>query len=52
MSSLRDKQRTRRILFLAALAAVLGLVADLLSVNRRLLEDLQLSGRLRDWREP
>lgn len=40
------------LILLGALCAVLGLVADLLSVNRRLLEDLQLSGRLRDWREP
>ena len=37
--------------WLLALCAVVGLVADLLSVNRRLLEDIQLSGRLRDWRE-
>lgn len=40
------------LIVLGALCAVLGLVADLLSVNRRLLEDIQLSGRLRDWRQP
>lgn len=40
------------LILLGALCTVLGLVADLLSVNRRLLEDVQLSGRLRDWREP
>ena len=39
------------LILLGALCAVVGLVADLLSVNRRLLEDIQLSGRLRDWRE-
>lgn len=40
------------LILLGALCFVLGLLADLLSVNRRLLEDIQLSGRLRDWREP
>ena len=29
-----------------------GLVADLLSVNRRLLEDIQASNRQRDWQAP
>lgn len=40
------------LIMLGALCAVVGLVADLLSVNRRLLEDIQARGRRRDWRQP
>jgi hypothetical protein len=40
------------LILLGALCAVLGLLADLLTVNRRLLEDIQFSGRQRDWRGP
>jgi glycosyltransferase involved in cell wall biosynthesis len=37
------------LVILGTLCAVIGLVADLLSVNRRLLEDLQAAQRRRDW---
>jgi glycosyltransferase involved in cell wall biosynthesis len=37
------------LLILGALCFAIGLVADLLSVNRRLLEDLQAGQRRRDW---
>jgi glycosyltransferase involved in cell wall biosynthesis len=40
------------LVLLAALAVAIGLLADLLSVNRRLLEDLQASQRRRDWQTP
>jgi glycosyltransferase involved in cell wall biosynthesis len=40
------------LILLGALCAVIGLVADLLSVNRRLLEDIQASNRRRDWQAP
>ncbi|MCX7041190.1 MAG: glycosyltransferase family 2 protein [Gammaproteobacteria bacterium] len=40
------------LIVLGALCAVIGLVADLLSVNRRLLEDIQASNRRRDWQAP
>jgi len=40
------------LIVLGALCAVIGLVADLLSVNRRLLEDIQASNRRRDWQDP
>jgi glycosyltransferase involved in cell wall biosynthesis len=40
------------LVLLAGLAAAIGLLADLLSVNRRLLEDLQASQRRRDWHTP
>ncbi|MDZ4325322.1 MAG: glycosyltransferase family 2 protein [Pseudomonas sp.] len=40
------------LILLGALCAVIGLVADLLSVNRRLLEDIQASNRRRDWLAP
>jgi hypothetical protein len=38
------------LILLGAMSAAIGLVADLLSVNRRLLEDIQASQRRRDWR--
>lgn len=38
------------LLILGSMSAAIGLVADLLSVNRRLLEDIQASQRRRDWR--
>jgi glycosyltransferase involved in cell wall biosynthesis len=37
---------------LGGLCVVVGLIADLLSVNRRLLEDIQASNRRRDWQAP
>lgn len=40
------------LILLGALCAMVGLMADLLSVNRRLLEDIQARGRRRDWRQP
>ena len=40
------------LVMLAGLAVAIGLIADLLSVNRRLLEDLQASQRRRDWQSP
>ena len=40
------------LVLLGALCAVVGLVADLLSVNRRLLEDIQARGRRQDWHQP
>ena len=40
------------LVLLAGLAVAIGLIADLLSVNRRLLEDLQASQRRRDWQSP
>ena len=40
------------LILLGALCAAIGLVADLLSVNRRLLEDIQASNRRRDWQAP
>lgn len=40
------------LIVLGSLCAVIGLVADLLSVNRRLLEDIQASNRRRDWQAP
>lgn len=40
------------LVLLSALAVAIGLLADLLSVNRRLLEDLQASQRRRDWQSP
>jgi glycosyltransferase involved in cell wall biosynthesis len=40
------------LIMLGALCAAIGLVADLLSVNRRLLEDIQASNRRRDWQRP
>lgn len=40
------------LIVLGALCAVIGLAADLLSVNRRLLEDIQASNRRRDWQAP
>lgn len=40
------------LILLGALCVVIGLVADLLSVNRRLLEDIQASNRRRDWQAP
>lgn len=40
------------LIVLGALCAVIALVADLLSVNRRLLEDIQASNRRRDWQAP
>lgn len=40
------------LIVLGALCAMMGLIADLLSVNRRLLEDIQARGRRRDWRQP
>ena len=38
------------LIILGAICVAIGLVADLLSVNRRLLEDIQASHRRRDWR--
>ena len=38
------------LIILGALCVSIGLVADLLSVNRRLLEDIQAANRRRDWR--
>ncbi len=38
------------LIILGAICLAIGLVADLLSVNRRLLEDIQASQRRRDWR--
>lgn len=40
------------LVLLSALAVAIGLLADLLSVNRRLLEDLQAGQRRRDWQAP
>jgi glycosyltransferase involved in cell wall biosynthesis len=40
------------LILLGATCLAIGLVADLLSVNRRLLEDIQASQRRRDWRAP
>ena len=40
------------LILLGASCVVVGLVADLLSVNRRLLEDIQASNRQRDWQSP
>ena len=40
------------LLLLGAICVAIGLVADLLSVNRRLLEDIQASNRQRDWQSP
>ena len=40
------------LIVLGALCGVIGLIADLLSVNRRLLEDIQASNRRRDWQAP
>lgn len=40
------------LIVLGALCMVIGLIADLLSVNRRLLEDIQASNRRRDWQAP
>lgn len=40
------------LVLLAGLACAIGLIADLLSVNRRLLEDVQASQRRRDWQSP
>ena len=40
------------LVLLAGLATAIGLLADLLSVNRRLLEDLQASQRRKDWQTP
>jgi len=40
------------LILLAGLAVAIGLIADLLSVNRRLLEDLQASQRRKDWQSP
>ena len=40
------------LVLLAGLAVAIGLIADLLSVNRRLLEDVQASQRRRDWQSP
>lgn len=37
------------LIILGAICLAIGLVADLLSVNRRLLEDIQASQRRRDW---
>ena len=37
------------LIILGALCVSIGLVADLLSVNRRLLEDIQAANRRRDW---
>lgn len=38
------------LIILGAVCLSIGLAADLLSVNRRLLEDIQASQRRRDWR--
>ena len=40
------------LVMLGGLCVVVGLIADLLSVNRRLLEDIQASNRRRDWQAP
>ena len=40
------------LILLAGLAVAIGLIADLLSVNRRLLEDVQASQRRKDWLAP
>jgi hypothetical protein len=40
------------LILLAATCVAIGLVADLQSVNRRLLEDIQASNRQRDWQSP
>ena len=40
------------LIVLGALCVVIGLIADLQSVNRRLLEDIQASNRRRDWLAP
>ena len=40
------------LVLLSALAVAIGLIADLLSVNRRLLEDIQASQRRSDWQAP
>lgn len=40
------------LILLAGLAVAIGLIADLLSVNRRLLEDVQASQRRKDWQAP
>ena len=40
------------LILLGATCVAIGLVADLLSVNRRLLEDIQASNRQRDWQAP
>jgi glycosyltransferase involved in cell wall biosynthesis len=40
------------LIMLGALCVVIGMAADLLSVNRRLLEDIQASHRRRDWQGP
>ena len=40
------------LVLLAGLCVAIGLIADLLSVNRRLLEDLQAAQRRKDWQAP
>jgi glycosyltransferase involved in cell wall biosynthesis len=40
------------LVMLAGLCVAIGLIADLLSVNRRLLEDLQAAQRRKDWQAP
>ncbi len=40
------------LILLGATCVAIGLLADLLSVNRRLLEDVQASNRRRDWQSP
>ena len=40
------------LVMLAGICVAIGLIADLLSVNRRLLEDLQAAQRRKDWQAP
>ena len=40
------------LIVLSGLCVAIGLIADLLSVNRRLLEDLQAAQRRKDWQAP
>lgn len=40
------------LILLGAICVAIGLMADLISVNRRLLEDIQASNRQRDWQSP
>ena len=40
------------LILLGGICVAIGLIADLLSVNRRILEDIQASNRRRDWQPP